>query len=282
MMGWRSLSKVDDRIVLWRNTIQLFHSYTNFEGPFKGAGFEKYIVDMLYLTTDGDEVNPDLLTSNDDGWAIIELTISPNFKKYTLDKYMRADSGCSNIYGLKVHATPPEGIIARLQSVNDGPYCNIIVKDILRVENCSNIKNQALATKLQNAEGTDLTKLPQLPITLLPEMQGKTGEVRRGLVDIVMQIFDIESDGKTSLQMVDEGLERLHNVVNIKKKKSLINQVERDMDILIKKHLKDYLEFKDGKYMPTSKFTTHHKTLETIANELKEWAGSPQTTLSDY
>ncbi len=113
-------------------------------------------------------------------------------------------------------------------------------------------------------------------------MDSKSGEIRRGLIDIVMKIFDPSCEGMTPLQIVDEGLERLANVVNVTKKKSLINKVKNQMDLLISNHIKDYLEYKDGKYRKTEKFKRHYAVMESISIELKKWSESSQTTLCVY
>lgn len=164
----------------------------------------------------------------------------------------------------------------------DGPVCKLIIKDRLQIENPQYLKNTNLANHLNAAKGTDLSKLPQIPITLVPEMDSKSGEIRRGLVDIVMKIFDPSCEGMTPIQIVDEGLERLANITNVTKKKALMDKVKDQMDLLINKHLKDHLEYKDGKYRKTEKFKRHHATMESISTELKKWSESSQTTLSVY
>src|SRR4030066_2356303 len=104
-------------------------------------------------------------------------------------------------------------------------------------------------------------------------------EICRGLIDIVMQIFTPKSLGKTPIQMVDEGLERLNDKIGVNEKHALMERVKYQMDILIGKHLSEYLEFKDNTYRATEKFKEHHRTMEFVASRLREWAGpSPQTT----
>jgi len=276
------LSKSDDRIVLWRNGIQLFNKYTNFTGPFKSAGFDKYIVEQPFLTNDGEDVSPDIISSGSDGWVIFDLTTSPNSKEHNFEKYRRADPRYLNQHGLKVHTIEPDIISGRLESVPDGPVCKVIIKDILRIEDSQYLRNINLANNLNLANGTDLSKLPQIPITLVPEMDSKSGEIRRGLVDIVMKLFDPSCEGMTPIQIVDEGLERLADVTNVTKKKSLMDKVKNEMNLLISNHLKDYLEYKDGKYIKTEKFKKHYATLESISTELKKWSEGSQTTLNRF
>lgn len=267
---------------MWRNGIQLFHKYKNFTGPFKSAGFNKYIVEQPFLTIDGEDISPDIISSGNDGWVILELTTSPNSKEYNFEKYRKADPRYLNQHGLVVHNTEPDVLSGRLEPVPDGSVCKLIIKDVLQIEDLHCLKNTTLANHLNAAKGTDLSKLPQIPITLVPEMGSKSGEIRRGLVDIVMKIFDPSCEGMTPLQIVDEGLERLANVVNVTKKKSLITKVKDQMDLLISNHLKDYLEYRDGKYRKTEKFKKHYAIMESISVELIKWSESSQTTLGVY
>lgn len=273
----------DERITLWRNAIQLFHRYTNFVGPFKAAGFDKYLVETLLYTKDGILINPDILSSSNEGWLILELSFSQNSKEYNLDKYKNADPRYLNQYGFKVHSSDPEIISGRLESINDGEVCKLILKDKLEVENPDCLKNRILAEALIKSNGTDLSKLPQIPISLLPEMDTKTGEIRRGLVDIVMQIFDPSCEGKSLIQIVDEGLDKLAEITAVGKKERLKNQVQSQMELLMSNYLKGYLEYKDGKYRATDKFkATHHVARENVSNGIREWAFSTQTTLNGY
>ncbi len=68
--------------------------------------------------------------------------------------------------------------------VDDGSFCQIFVKDFFNLKNEEQIENQHLKTELIKAKemGLDLRKLPEIPITLLPEMKNQQ-EIRRGLID---------------------------------------------------------------------------------------------------
>jgi len=162
-------------------------------------------------------------------------------------------------------------------NVDDGPYCQITVDNILKIEKEEYLHNQRLKDELIEAEGMDLRRLPEIPIAIIPEMAGKWKEIRRGLVEIVMQIFDPNSDGKTPVQLVDDGLERLSDKIRPAVRSQLISKVNNAMEDLLQNHLSLYLEFKDGRYRATEKFKTHHKTMEFIALRLREWAGTPKT-----
>jgi len=277
------LPEPDSRIVLWRNTIQSFHEYKRpkFIGPFKAAKFS-YRVESLFLdSTNGKPLKPDIVASGKSGWFVLELTTSPNSKKQNLESYEAIDPRGLSQYGLITHPKKPDIIMSRLSKVDDGPYCQIFVKDYLKIENEDYIKNNLLKKSLINAKETDLTRLPNISITLLPEM--KPMEIRRGLIEIVIQLFQPEGDGKTVVQIVDDGLDKLSDKIGTAARTQLIDKVNNEMKILIKDYLSEYLEFKENKYISTAKFKQHHKTMQYVVLKLGEWAGiSGQTTLDDF
>jgi hypothetical protein len=110
-------------------------------------------------------------------------------------------------------------------------------------------------------------------------------EIRRGLIDIVMHLFKPGSDGKSLINIVDEGLERLSGTVSVAAKSKLRDSVKREMDGLLKGALNGYLLYDeiDGVYISTDKFKPHPKTMERIALALKDWAGiGPQKNLDPW
>jgi hypothetical protein len=144
-------------------------------------------------------------------------------------------------YRLQEHTIQPDIICCRLEPFNDGPYCKLIVREILNFENDNYIKNEELHKALLESSRTDLSKLPQIPITILPEMVGKGQEIRRGLIDSVMQIFMPDGKGKTSDDLVIDGLERLYDLVGVIEITGLANSIRYQMDVLVKDSLGDYL-----------------------------------------
>lgn len=271
----------DSRIILWRNTIQLFHEYRrpNFVGPFKAAGFN-YVVDRPFLNKQGDERSPDIVASGETGWLVLELTLNQHSKELQLDKYGMIDPRYLATYGLFPHENEPDIISSRLDYIDDGSFCQILVQDFLELKNEEQLNNQHLKDELFKAKGTDLRKLPEIPISLVPEMVRYHLEIRRGLIEIIMQLFTPNNTGKTPVQMVDEGLDKLSDKIGVKEKRNLIERVKSEMDILMGNHLSGYIEFKDNIYKSTDKFKLHHKSMEYVASKLKEWASpSPQTTL---
>ena len=171
--------------------------------------------------------------------------------------------------------------MSRLSKVDDGPYCQILVRYQIKVENEGYIKDKLLKEFLINAKETDLKRLPNISISLLPEMKGM--EIRRGLIEIVIQLFQPEGDGKTVVQIVDEGLDKLSGKIGPAARTQLIEKVNDQMKILIMDFLSEYLEFKDNKYISTGKFKQHHKTMQYVVLKLGDWAGiSGQKTLDDF
>ncbi len=241
------------------------------------------MVDRPFLTKQGEKRQPDVVASAESGWMVLELTANQKSKESQLDKYKNIDSRYLGTYGLFIHESAPDIISSRLDFVDDGSYCQIFVKDFLNIKNEEEIVNQLLKTELIKAKemGLDLRKLPEISITLLPEMKNQP-EICRGLIEIVMQIFAPNGTGKTPIQMVDEGLERLHDKIGVTEKHALMERVKYQMDILIRNHLSEYLEFKDNTYKATEKFKQHHKTMEYIALKLKEWAGPGPLTLPEF
>lgn len=277
------MSEPDYRITLWRNTVQLFHEYKrpNFVDPFKVAGFD-YVVDRPFLTRQGDERHPDIVASGEMGWLVLELTANQRSKEQQLDKYRMIDPRYLASYGLFPHASEPDIISSRLEYINDGLYCQILVKDFLDLKNEEQLNNQSLKNELLKAKGIDLRKLPEIPITLVPEMVRYHLEIRRGLIEIIMQLFAPDRPEKTPIQMVDEGLDKLSDKIGVTEKRSLIDRVKSEMDVLIGNHLSGYLEFKENTYRATGKFKEHHKTMEYVALKLKEWAGPGPLTLQEF
>jgi hypothetical protein len=282
MMGWKFLPNLSPRLELWRNTIQLFHQCErpNYIGPFKLAGF-KYIVDRQYLTKQGEKKKPDIIASGESGWFILDLTYNDKSKESKLVSYMGLDPRfLSSTYGLHGHDKDSDVMSSRLSFVDDGPFCQLIVKDTLMVEKENHLKNTRLKEVLINAKGMNLKNLPQIPIALVPEMHQQ--EIPASLVDIVLKIFDPSNNGMTINQIVDEGLERLSENISVSDRGDLIIKVKIAMETLIKNHLPEYLTFKDEKYTATDKFKFHYKSMEYIALRLKEWASHTQTTLDNH
>jgi hypothetical protein len=172
----------NDRITLWRNTLQLFYESKrpNYIGPFKKAGLSQIVVDRYFMTTDKGSIKPDIVSSGGSGWIALEITTRPESKENQLESYISIDPRDLSNYGMEMQDGQPDVICSRLDPVQDGPYCQLILKDRLHFQNESCIKNERLRLALHEAEGMELYKLPSISITLVPEMASKKKELRHG------------------------------------------------------------------------------------------------------
>ncbi len=268
-----------DRLSLWRNTLQLFHQYNRppFVGPFKKLGFE-YRIEPLVLSSHGEERKPDVVASAGSGWFCLDLTAHESSKKDKLALYKQIDSRYLAQYGLQQHTSTPDVISSRMTFVDDGPVCQLLVAGKLDVLKGDNLTNALLRDALAAAHESDLSHLPSLPFTLLPEMTAQ--EIRGGLVDIVLQLFAPSSLGLRAVEMVDKGLERLADLVTPKDKSVLVTKVDTQMKALVTS-LEGYLEIRDGIFRQSAKWKDHPKTKEYIINKLRMWISQP-TSLTDF
>jgi hypothetical protein len=241
------------------------------------------VIESPFCTKNAEDKTPDLVGSGESGWLVVEITTQPGSKEPNLRSYLSIDPRYLAQYGLHTHEAQPDALSSRLSFVDDGNYCQLIVRDHLEVIKEDFVLNKSLRSELIKSRGTDLMRLPGIAISLLPEMRSL--EIRRGLLDLVMQIFKPRSNGKGLMQLVDEGLERLSETVSIPARSRLRDSVKREMDGLAKGALKEYLYFDEteGVYKPTDKFKPHPKTMERIALILRDWAGvGAQKTLESW
>jgi hypothetical protein len=276
--------RVDNRIRLWRNTIQLFHKYNKpaFEGPFFQSGYRDYRIEATLLErSSGKESTPDIIARSPRGWLVIELTGNDKSKESKLDSYRNIDPRNLRNYGWAADCSEPEVISSRLSMVDDGKHCQIIVDDRLDVFKEESIKDAQLRGALRSANGKDLSRLPEIPVSLVPEMKGQ--EIRVGLIDLVLQLFcPACCEGKSDYNLCIEGLERLAGNVSPGAKHALQDKVKAEMAVLVKNQLAGYLEIKDGRYRATDKLKEHPRARELVAKKLRDWAYPPDRTLSDY
>jgi hypothetical protein len=279
------LHKVPPRLTLWRNTIYLFHQTRQFIGPLRQAGFEKYRIDSKFLTwQESKERKPDIISSSEKGTLVVELTLNSDLKTDQLTSYKDIDTETLGSYGLQPHKTDPDVICSRLDYIDDGCFCEIVVKDKFKVFKPEYIQNSDLKKALLAAQKgrLDLTKFPTLPFTLVPEMAQKRKEIRYGIIDGVMQIFSPSCPGKTVEDLVNDGLERIEDKIPEHAKKELQKTVKEQMEFLRTKFLSEYLIEKDGVYQKTQKFSDQASTLGAINRKLHDWAMVDQATLAKY
>ncbi len=277
------MAETDNRIILWRNTIQLFHKQVrvNFTGPFFTSGYTNYRVESPLSERDtGKQRMPDIFACGPHGWLVIELTCNDESKRGQLDADKNLEPRSLSQYGCTAYPVAPDTMSSRLVFNNDAGHCQIIVKDSFDVKQEQFILDESLRTALTAMRGQNMTRLPEIPVSLVPEM--KHAEIRRGLIDIVLQIFDAKSPGKTPMQICEDGLERLFELTTANARQSLIDKIKPEMDALMRSELVGYLEFKDGKYRATEKFKAYPKTRQAIAAKLQEWANQTQQTWANY
>jgi hypothetical protein len=269
--------------VLWRNTIQLFHTYkkVQFTGPFFTTGYTNYRVESpLSERGTGKERKPDIFACGPNGWIVVELTCNTESKKGQLDADKNLDPRSLSGYGCPSYTSAPETMSSRLAFNNDGDHCEMVVMNSFDFKNERFIRDDLLRDALIGMKGQNMKKLPEIPFSLVPEM--KHYEIRRGLIDIVMQLFESKSEGKTPYQMCEEGLERLFELVTPTSRQSLIDKIKQEMDVLVKKDLAGYLVLNEGKYCATEKFKQYPKSRLAVALKLQEWANPTQRTMADF
>jgi len=223
---------------------------------------------------------PDIFACGPNGWVVLELTNNNESKKGQLDGNKNLDSRSLSHYGCTAYSSPPETISSRLIENEDAGHCQIIVYNTFNLKNEKFINDGILREAFVTTKGVDLKRLPEIPFSLVPEM--KNYEIRCGLIDIVMQLFDEKSEGKTAYQMCEEGLERLFGLVPQTARQSLIDKIKQEMEVLKDKDLAGYIEFKDGKYRSTSKLKPYPGSRQVIALKLKSWADRSQRTLHEF
>ena len=277
---------MEDRITLWRNTLQLFNESRKppYIGPFKKAGLTKVVVDRSFMTINSSIAKPDIVGSGASGWVAIEITLRSESKESQLSSYAMLDPRDLSKNGLYLHTDAPDVISSRMEPITDGPYCQLILKDRLQFLNASCLKNRVLKEALLNANNLDLHKLPNISITLVPEMASKGKEIRRGISDIVMQLFDTNCEGKTINEIVNQGLDKIADLISFPDKGGLESSVKVQMDILIRDYLPEYLEFdaEHNIYRAIEKKELRTNTKGFIAQKMSEWAIPPQTEISDF
>ncbi len=280
LMGWKCLPHYS-RIELWRNTLMLFHTIRDYTGPFKKAGYDNYLVEHhINKQKTGEDLSPDIMAFGPNGWLVLDITANDKSKEFILDEYYQGDPRNLDQYGVKQqYDSPPETICSRLNPIDDGDHCQIIVKDIFDVKKENFIKDTILRNELIKAKGDNLKNAPNISISLVPEMS-KDFEIRGGLIDIVMQLYTPNCEGKTAYEMCELALDKLFDKVPFNARNSLTTKIDKHMKILVDTDLKGYLEYKNGRYCSTSQFKEHAKTLDFVQKRIIRWASC--STLGNF
>ena len=270
-------SRSSPRLALWRRAVHLFHRYKRpvFEGPFYRLKL-RYTVEPHMMTQGNEEKNPDIVASGPSGWCVLELTLDDGSKEPKLPGYAAIDPRYLGQYSLPPQEAPPNVMTGRLSFVNDGQFCQLILGDVLEVHKSEHLPAAQFREALEAANGVNLGSLPSLAITLLPEMKDPY-EIREGVVDIVMQLFEPGAQGLTALDMVWKGLERLAKPVSVADHHQLAAKVGRELRSLCKAELKGYLEVVGDKFVATAAYREgpYYKVRGVISGKLAAWIGQP-------
>jgi hypothetical protein len=85
----------------------------------------------------------------------VEITTQPGSKEPKLRSYLSIDPRYLTQHGLVAHDGQPDVMSSRLSFVDDGPYCQLIVRDHLDVMKAEHIYNQSLKDALCSPETLD-------------------------------------------------------------------------------------------------------------------------------
>lgn len=283
-MASRSLHSTEDRLTVWRDTIQLFHRYRvpAFVGPFKQLGF-RYRVAPEMLTREGELKQPDIVASGASGWAIVEVTADQKSKDGQLESYRTIDPRYLGSLGLEASHGTPDTMSSRLAFIDDGDHCQILLLPLIEVRKPEKVANVSLRAALLESVGINLTKLPSIPFTIVPESVSKGRELRRGISACVLQTFAPKCQGVRILDMIDASLERLSDKVSVKAKHALIDAARDHLRVLVSEFLPDELEMVDDVLRVKLDVKIHIRSLERINTSVRAWiAQIPGVTLDRF
>jgi len=187
------------------------------------------------------------------------------------------DIASLSIYGVPNGMDPNlDAILSADKPHNNSNYCQVIVDDIFDLKADENLSDILLKENLTNTRGTSLKKLPEIKLSLLPEM--KKQEIRYGLSGIINKIFEPEHPGYTSKELADLGLDKFVNVFSPNSRKILADKITFQMNCLIEKYLPEYIECVDRKYRAkmegrTSPICSSPKSRKAVDDGIKKWLG---------
>lgn len=279
------MPKLDGRLELWRRSIYLFHRTVKrgWIGPFLAAGYQRYKIGPMLLDNDGRQLTPDIVTANSDYWAAIDLTLRPDSKESQLLSYRGVRTATLRNHELPSPPGGPVLAVARAAPVDDGSIPVLVLGRTFSVLKPEAIPDSRLQAALRNTVGADLARLPEIPITIVPEIRNRA-ELRRGISPILMLLFSPSRPTFSAAEIVDLGLERLSDRVSITDKLSLIDKVKQELQGIARVpdgELSSDIEVVDGAYRARNAPPHHQKTLERIGRVLTKWGGEA-TSLADF
>ncbi len=271
----------DSRLELWRRSIALFHEFktAHWTGPFFLSGYKashpslpSYVVCRNFLDGGGRSCKPDIVSSSAGSWSVIELTLDDSSKEQDLNRYSGIPSNQLGNYGLVGPRTSPVVFSARLSQKDDGPFPSLILADTMSTHNLSLVNDTTLRTSLERAQGLSLLHVPEIPISFVPESQ--PWEIRVGLVDFIMKVFEPGSQGLKITDIVDQGLDRLSSAVSVTDKEKLAKLIEAELRGLLtsKWGLHEDLVLKEGLLKVANDLSWHPRSLERVQRSIRAWA----------
>ena len=92
-----------------------------------------YLIEPRFLTKRGEDRTPDIAGSGENGWMILEITTQSGSKEPNLRSYLSIDPRYLTQHGLTTHDGQPDVMSSRLSFVDDGHFCQLIVRDRLNI-----------------------------------------------------------------------------------------------------------------------------------------------------
>lgn len=283
-----------NRLSAWRRTMVLFHKYRrldgDFEGPFRKAGYDTYIVEHSISAKPGSgiksDLTPDIIAWNYEQGKVVVVDVTTNpcnhdEKVTQLVKY-RDKMNINDIrtFGGPVNAKYDVILSHQEYYEKDIPFCDLAVgkpgePESFQVKNLNRLSDDVLSASLKDFQSTQLSEhVPEIGISLLPEMEGP--EIRVALSAIILSLFKPGADGAMSAREFTEyGLERLHNRITPREFDDLVQKVIIELDSLMG-YVDKYLEYnrKTEKYCVTTKgrsVSTNYNSKKAFMYRLNEW-----------
>jgi hypothetical protein len=276
-----------DHLEVWRRAVFLFRKVSaDKEGTFYKIGIDRCVIEHSLGKKKGE--SPDIIgwssNSEEDHYLIGEVTCNPNpddSKRDQLIGYLNIDPNSFRSIGIQSIESPIVVLLTRhyLEDYSDFPQ--IILSEKLDAKCLEKISWVKLKDSIQEDIGKDLTHLPELSFTLLPEFHF----VRPHIVDSLMKMMTPRKDSFTAADVAEEAMESIYDVIDPIAKQETVDRIETEIKGLIKNQMKDYLSELDGAFSFTDKgkkARDNPKGREKIESILRSWAGIKQVRLDDF
>ncbi len=266
------------RIVLWRRALFLFREFKETEGAFHKAGFTQFRVEQKIVGLN--ENKPDIigwrtsLEENGDKALVLELTLNHTESKHKqLERYSRLEPSQLNPLGVSTKEYPDVILGIPVPSEIDMDFCHVILGETLSIEGIENLHDGRLRESLSHSEGEDLIHIPSTHFSIVPE--SKYMEIRRGIGPIILQMFAPSMEYFTAEGITDQALDFLREHMDSKVHNKMVADVRIQIEKLVDKYLKDYIEIKDeGIFQLTEKgmaVNKSPKSMDKVNRQINAW-----------